>query len=135
MRVLKKVLLILVICLCTIFMVGCEKTNKNKSEDVIKKDIVDNNIVGKYELYSTTEDGITVNAEDFKKYEISGSLIVNSDKTAILKISDSDAVNVNYDDNYFYSTEDDEEKISYVFENGLLTMKNEEIELVFKKKK
>lgn len=135
MRVLKKVLLILVICLCTIFMVGCEKTNKNKSEDVIKKDIVDNNIVGKYELYSTTEDGITVNAEDFKKYEISGSLIVNSDKTAILKISDSDAVNVNYDDNYFYSTEGDDEKISYVFENGLLTMKNEEIELVFKKKK
>ena len=135
MRVLKKVLLILVICLCTTFMVGCEKTNKNKSEDVIKKDIVDNNIVGKYELYSTTEDGITVNAEDFKKYEISGSLIVNSDKTAILKISDSDAVNVNYDDNYFYSTEGDEEKISYVFENGLLTMKNEEIELVFKKKK
>ena len=84
------------------------------------------NMTGKYTI-SEIRDKDTVIKKD-----INYSLVIKSNKTAILKMEDE--IKLKYNDKYFYSTDDNTDKIKYSFDNNKLILEIDDMKLVFKKK-
>ena len=111
----KKKLVVLFILFISIFITGCGKS-----------------IVGEYKIVEIKENNSVLKEKDLKKNNINYSIIVNKDKTAILTISEKEKVK--YDDKYFYREEDETDKVAYKFDGKNITIKIDELELVFKKR-
>ena len=131
---LKKGLLVLVALLGVFTLTGCDKKADDSSASTkteTKKESKDS-IVGSYELYEMKSDNETISAKDLEQVGITYTLKVNSDKTALLDMDD-DKSNLKYDDKYFYSAEDEDEKVEYKFDGSKLTLIIEGEEMTFEK--
>lgn len=113
----KKRLLFLLVIICTIFIfTGCDKST----------------MTGNYKIVEVVENDTTIKGNELKDKKIDYTLKVKSDKTAILNINES--MKLKYDDKYFYSINDKNDKILYSYENNRITLNVDELKLVFEKK-
>lgn len=84
------------------------------------------NITGKYTISEIRDKDTVV------KNNTNYSIIVKSNKTAILKMEDE--IKLKYNDKYFYSTTDNTDRIKYSFDSNKLILEIDDLKLVFKKK-
>lgn len=83
-------------------------------------------MTGKYKI-SEVKDGNTT-----LKSNTNYSLIIKSNKTAILKMDED--IKLKYNDKYFYSIDNDTDKIYYTYNNNKIVLEIDDMKLVFKKK-
>lgn len=81
---------------------------------------------GKYEIIEIKDGNTTF------KNDLNYSLIIKSNKTAILKMDEE--IKLKYNDKYFYSKDDNTDRINYTFENNKIILEIDDMKLVFKKK-
>lgn len=133
----KKLVLLLVMITCLFTVVGCDKlevNNKSNNKSSVTTKVQDDTVVGSYELVEFGDDGATIDGDQLKELGLSGSLVVKKDKTAVLKIDD-EVESLTYDEQYFMAQgDDDSEKIKYTYNDGKLTLSDNEEIMVFKKK-
>lgn len=116
----KKVFLSLLVVVSLFFVVGCGKK--------------DSNMAGKYTMVEMKEGSTSYNAELLKQLEIEYTLEVKDDKTAVMDVLGVKQ-NLTYDDKYFTAKDDGEDsKISYTYKNGKITLKQDDMQMIFEKK-
>ena len=135
----KKVVVFLLISIFILSITGCSlpkifnnKNSKvetiNKKKEKIKKEELP---VGKFSLISMNTNYKKYNEEELdslKKVGVEVTMEVKEDKTAILKLFNK-TQDLKYDENYFYTSDD---KISYIYSEGVLKISNDNQLLSFK---
>lgn len=112
----KKILFLLVI-ICTIFIfTGCDKYN----------------MIGNYKIVEVIEGETIIKGSELKDKKIDYTLKIKSDNTAVLTINES--IKLKYNDKYFYSINDKNDRILYSHKDNRITLDVDELKLVFEKK-
>ena len=127
MKRLCRVLLVAILFVGVLFVTGCDK-KENNNQTTTKAD----SIVGTYKLVEMSEGDYTIDADMLEQMGENASIIVNEDKTFKMTALDEDDDETvgTYDDKEFTANG---EGIAYEYADGTLTLKEDDMKMIFKK--
>jgi len=116
----KKVLLSLFIVACVFVVTGCGSKKSSSS------------MAGTYKLVEMKEGSTKITADLLKAAGIEYTLEVKADKTAVFTMG-TEKQKMKYDDEYFWPADDKDQKASYTYKDGKITIKADSTSMVFEK--
>jgi len=110
----KKILYVVILLFVIVISCGCFNTK----------------MVGNYNIIEVIDNDVVISKKELNEKKINYTLKIYSNKKAIITM-DGKKEELKYDNKYFYK---DGNKIDYIYEDGKITLKEDELKMIFEKR-